>query len=68
MWQYVNVTNNLILLYQIILLHIKTFETYFVGFMNNIANKNSTVKRTKQNRLIAVPDCAASSKKMSGFI
>ena len=31
---------------------------YFVSYKNNPANKNSSVRKTKQNRLIFSPNCA----------
>ena len=33
---------------EILLLHIKTMETYCVSCQKNSANKNSTIRRTEQ--------------------
>ena len=33
-------------------------ETYCVNYKTNTANKNSGVRRTKQNRLMHVSNCA----------
>ena len=38
-------------------------KTYCVSFKKNTANKNSSVRRTKQNRLILVSNCAVYGKK-----
>ena len=38
--------------------YIKTMKTYCVSDKKNIANKNFSVRRTKQNRLMLVSDCA----------
>ena len=46
----------------------KTMETYSVSCNKNTANKNSTVRKTKQNRLMLLSNCAASGKKNSRFI
>ena len=37
---------------------LKIFETYFVSCKKNTADRNSNVKRTKQNSVILVSDCA----------
>ena len=52
----------------LILLNIKTMETYCVTCKKNTRNKNSTVKRTKRNRLLLVSNCVVCGKKKSGFI
>ena len=36
----------------------KTMDTYCVSCKKNTANKNSSVRRTKQNRLMLVSNCA----------
>ena len=43
-------------------------ETYYVTCKRNTANKRSSVRRTKQNRLMLVSNYAACGKKKSGFI
>ena len=43
-------------------------ETYSVSCQKNTASKNSSVKRTKQNGLMFVSNCAICSKKKSRFI
>ena len=43
-------------------------ETYCISCKKNTANKNSSVRRTKQNRLILVSNYSASVKKKSRFI
>ena len=43
-------------------------ETYCVSCMKNNANKNSSVRRTKQNRLMLVSNCAICGKKKLRFI
>ena len=43
-------------------------ETYSVSCKKNTVNKNSTLTRTKQNRLMLVSNCAISGKKKSKFI
>ena len=40
-----------------------TAETYRVSCKKNIANKNSILKKTKQNSLILVSNCVICSKK-----
>ena len=49
---YINAVNSFIPLHQIILLYIKTMDIYCVSCKENIVNKNSRVRRTKQNRLM----------------
>ena len=46
-----------------ILLDIKTLKTYCVGCKKSTASKNSSVRKTKQNRLMFVLNCAISGKK-----
>ena len=48
----------------LILLYIKTMETYLVCYTKNIANKNYFVKRTKQNRSMLVSNCSVCVKKI----
>ena len=43
-------------------------ETYCVSCKKNTAHKNSTVRKTKQNRLMLVSNCAVCCKKKSRFI
>ena len=43
-------------------------ETHFVSCKKNTAKKNYSVRRTKQNRLILLPNCAVCSKKKLRFI
>ena len=43
-------------------------ETYCVSCKKNTANKNSSVRRTKQNRLMLVSNCAICCEKKSRFI
>ena len=38
-------------------------ETYSVTFKKSTENKNSSVRRTKQNRLMLVSKCAVCGKK-----
>ena len=38
-------------------------ETYCVSCKKNTVNKNSSVRRTKQNRLMVVSNCAVCGKK-----
>ena len=44
--------------------YIKTMETYWTSFENNTVNKNSSVRRPKQNRLMFVSNCAACGNKL----
>ena len=39
-------------------------ETYCVSCKKNTVNKNSSVRRTKQNRLMVVSNCAVCGKKI----
>ena len=43
-------------------------ETYCVGFKKDTANKNSSIKTTKQNRLMLLSTCAVCGKKKWTFI
>ena len=38
-------------------------ETYFASCKKNTANENSKVRKTKQNRLMALSNCAVCGKK-----
>ena len=38
-------------------------ETYLVSCKRNTGNKNSTVKRTKQEKLMLLSNCAVCGKK-----
>ena len=46
----------------------KTKETYCVSCKKNIGNKNSSVRRIKQNRVMVVSNCTACGYKKSRFI
>ena len=41
----------------------KTMESYCASLNENTANKNLSVKKTKQNRLMLLSNCAICSKK-----
>ena len=43
-------------------------ETYCVRCKKYTANENSSVRKTKQNRLMLLSNCAVSGKKKSTFI
>ena len=43
-------------------------ETYCVSCKKNTANENSSVKKTKQNISVLLPNCAICIKKKSNFI
>ena len=43
-------------------------ETYCLSCKRNTGNTYSTVKRTKENRLMVVSNCAVYGKKKSRFI
>ena len=43
-------------------------ENYCVSCKLNTANENSSVRRTKQNRVMLVSNCAAFGKKKVRFI
>ena len=64
---YINAVNSFIPLHQIILLYIKTMDIYCVSCKENIVNKNSRVRRTKQNRLMVVSNFAVYGKRKSRF-
>ena len=46
----------------------KTMETYCISCEKITANKNSIARRTKQNRLMILSNCATCGKKKSTFI
>ena len=48
--------------------YIKTMETSCVSYKKNTANENSSVRKTKQNRLMLLSNCAVCGKKKSTFI
>ena len=43
-------------------------ETYCVTCKKNTLNKNSSIRRTRQNRLMLASNCATCVKKKSRFI
>ena len=43
-------------------------ETYCISFKKNTANENSSVRKTKQNRLLLLPNCVFCGKKKSTFV
>ena len=43
-------------------------EMYCVSCKKNTANENSSVRKTKQNRLMLLSDCFVCGKKKSMFI
>ena len=43
-------------------------KTYYFSCKKNTANKNSSVRRTNQNRLMLLPNFAVCGKKKSKFI
>ena len=43
--------------------YIKTIETFCVSGKKNTANKNASVRKTKQNRLMVLSVCAVCGKK-----
>ena len=43
-------------------------ETYCVSCKKNTADENSSVKKTKQNRLMLLSNCTVCCKKKSTFI
>ena len=43
-------------------------ETYCLSYRKYTANKNSSVTKTKQNRLMLISNCAVCGKKRSTFI
>ena len=46
----------------------KTIKMYCVSCEKNAVNKNSSVGRTEQNRLMLVSKCVVCGKKISRFI
>ena len=48
--------------------YIETMENYCVSCKKNTANENSSVRKTKQNRLMLLSNCAVCGKKKSTFI
>ena len=48
--------------------YIKTMETCFVSCKKNTANKNSNIRRTKQNILMTLSNCAICGKKKSMLV
>ena len=51
-----------------ILYYIKTMETYCVSCKKNTKNENSTVRKTKQNKLMILSNCSICGKKKLIFI
>ena len=47
--------------------YMKTMETYCVSCKKNTMNKSSSVRRTEQNRLMLLSNCAFCTKKKSRF-
>ena len=43
-------------------------ETYCVSCKKNTANENSSVRKTKHNRLMLLSNCVICDKKKSNFI
>ena len=43
-------------------------ETYCVSCKNYTANKNASIKKAKQNRLMLLSNCAVCGKRKSTFI
>ena len=52
----------------LILLHIKAVETYCVSRNKNTANKKSSVRKSKQNRLTLVSNCAICGKERTEIL
>ena len=46
----------------------KTMGTYYVSCKKNTANKNSSFRKTKQNRIRLLWNCVVCGKKKSRFI
>ena len=46
----------------------KTMETYCVSCKKYTENENSNVRKTKQNRLMLLSNCAVCGKKKSTFL
>ena len=49
-------------------IHHKKMETYCVSCKKNTVNENTSVRRTKENRLMLVSNCAFFVKRKSRFI
>ena len=47
--------------------YIKTMETYSITRKNDTANINSSVRRTKQNKLMVLASCTICGKKKTRF-
>ena len=47
--------------------YIKTLKTYCVSCTKNTVNKNSSVRKNKQNRLILLSNCAICGEKKINF-
>ena len=47
---------------------IKTMKPYYVTCKKNIANKNYSVRKTKQNKSLLVSNCAVCDKKNQGLL
>ena len=43
-------------------------ETYYVSCEKKASNENSSVRKTKQNRLMLLSNCAVCCQKKSSFI
>ena len=43
-------------------------ESYCVSYKSNTENKNSSIRKTKQNGLMVLSNCAVCRKKKSTFI
>ena len=48
--------------------YIKAMESYCVSSKKNTANENSSLKETKQNRLMLLSNCAVCGNKKSTFL
>ena len=48
--------------------YMKTMENYCVSFKKNTANENSIVRKTKQNKLMILSNCAVCGKKKATYI
>ena len=47
---------------------VKAMETYCICFKKNTANKSLSVRKTKQNRLMILSNCAVFGTKKLDFI
>ena len=56
LWQYIKVVNRFIPLYHIVLVQIKTIATYYVSWKKKPVNRNSSMRRTKQNSLYQIQE------------